>query len=359
MDEKGLEALAKNMQQQRRIPDPTIGNRGGAPAGSTIAAPSVPYGIKVQHRMLVTCKAGRFFKTINRPVTLVDLKYDPVGENFWEQWTAIEDIKKEAQPDVPVVSKDLPMIRWIEAFLDHLTRCLGIRYIPLVSVVRDKVEVDPICPPREPDQPYSTEHGSILDDLIHRSSHNHGLFRQDNASVYYKIEEAVRGTQYADSIKPFQARKDGRGAFLALVAQYAGKDKWEAEIKKAIALLTTVKWKGTSNYLLSTHCARQRNANVTLQACANHVEYQLPNERTKVGFLLDSIESDDAGLNAALAHVRHDEGPHGMRENFEAAVAMLLPMCPVAKRKTAQEGSGSGGCGGVVEESVDRVPYLM
>lgn len=39
--------------------------------------------------------------------------------DFGEQWNAIKDSKKETQPDVPVISKVLPIIRWIEAFQDH------------------------------------------------------------------------------------------------------------------------------------------------------------------------------------------------------------------------------------------------
>ena len=42
--------------------------------------------------------------------------------------------------------------------------------------------------------------------------------------------------------------------------------------------------------------------------------------------MLDSIEYDAAVPNAALAHVRHDTGSGGKREDFEAAVAYLLSL---------------------------------
>jgi hypothetical protein len=45
------------------------------------------------------------------------------------------------------------------------------------------------------------------------------------------LDEATRTTAYAASIKPFKRRKDERGALLALLEQYAGNDKWEAEIR--------------------------------------------------------------------------------------------------------------------------------
>ena len=42
----------------------------------------------------------------------------------------------------------------------------------------------------------------------------------------------MRRSPFADSIKPFQQTKDGRGAFAALSAQYASLDKWEAQLKR-------------------------------------------------------------------------------------------------------------------------------
>ena len=49
--------------------------------------------------------------------------------------------------------------------------------------------------------------------------------------VYFRLKEATGKTSYAASIKPFQQAKNGRGAWLALMLQYTGDDKWETEIK--------------------------------------------------------------------------------------------------------------------------------
>lgn len=97
------------------------------------------------------------------------------------------------------------------------------------------------------------EHGSIEMDLVNRASHDHGLFRDDSAAVYYKIEETTRGTQYADSIKPFQKSKNGRDAFVALSMQYAGADKWEAQLKKMTNLLHTRGAEVIRRHLLLAH----------------------------------------------------------------------------------------------------------
>jgi hypothetical protein len=206
---------------------------------------------------------------------------------------------------------------------------------------RELVPSPAAAPALEQHQPYSAEHGSIEAELIARASHDHALYRDDNAEFYYKLEEATRDTAYADSIKPFQRAKNGRGAWLALTSQYAGEDKWEMEIKKMDNLLHTRKWKGQSNYLLERHTQQQRNAYASMTAFAQHVAYQLPNEHTRVGYLIDSIKNNNAGLQAALGAIRNGKGPTEMRSNFEDAVAHLLPMDPVAKRRSAGVKRGS------------------
>ena len=109
--------------------------------------------------------------------------------------------------------------------------------------------------------PYSIVHGSVEAELMAHALHDHALFRDDNALVYYYIEEATRSTTYAASIKPFQRAKNGRGAFLAMISQYAGEDKWRALIKESEDLLHNQRWKGQqSNYSLERFIGQHRSA---------------------------------------------------------------------------------------------------
>ena len=93
-----------------------------------------------------------------------------------------------------------------------------------------------------------------------------------------------QGNSNAASIKPFQRGTDGRGAWKVLTIPYAGKDKWEAEIKHQEQLLHTRVWKGQSNLSLENIISQHRNAYVSMQPSAGHVQYQLPNEHSRVGF---------------------------------------------------------------------------
>ena len=145
-------------------------------------------------------------------------------------------------------------------------------------------------------QPYAEVFGLVEEELIDCATHTHPLYRDDNTSLYFYLEEATRSTMYTSSIQPFSRRKDGRGAWFAITNLYAGKDKWGAELKKQDELLHTYKWKGQSNFLLDKFISQHRNAFVSMQQCAFHVEFQLPNEYSRVGYLLDAIEKTDAGI---------------------------------------------------------------
>lgn len=330
-DKDTLQQIADNLRRPGgRIPDPAP----NAPEGATIPTPPFVFGAKSQKRLLVACDLVRFYETVGRDLTPGNIIWNTVMRNFSEQWKAIKTRKSEDDPDVPKISKALPIIKWTEAFQDYLARVIGVRLIPLSYVIREDETPPAMTPPLMAGQPHSIEHGSVEGELIARASHNHALFRDDNATVYYKLEEATRSTSYADSIKPFQRTKNGRAAWLALTSQYAGDDKWEAEIKRQDDLLHTRIWKGQSNFTLEKFIQQHRSAYVSMEACAQHIDYQLPNQHTRVGYLLEAIQCDDAGLQAAMASVRVDKEENGKRSNFEATASHLLPYDPVAKRRS-------------------------
>ena len=157
-----------------------------------------------------------------------------------------------------------------------------------------------------------------------RLSHNPPVYRDDNKAVYDYLEAATHSTIYASSLKPFQRAKDGRGGYFALIQQHAGVDKWEKELKSQETLLKTRVWKGNSNFSLDKFIKQHRAAFISLQQCSEHVPFQLPDEHTRVRYLLDSIQCLDAELQASIAAIRKDaDGPGAMRNNFESAATFL------------------------------------
>jgi hypothetical protein len=77
-------------------------------------------------------------------------------------------------------------------------------------------------------------------------------------------------------------------------------------------LMHTRTWKGQSNFTLERFIAQHRNASVSMQAAAEHVMYQIPNSHSRVGYLLDAIQCSDAGLQAAMANIKTDQGETGL-----------------------------------------------
>jgi hypothetical protein len=160
-----------------------------------------------------------------------------------------------------------------------------VRTIPLCYVIRETLNVPAAAPALAKNQPHSNEHESVTGKLVARAYHEHALFTDDSASVYRYLEEATRTPAYTASIKRFQRRKDRRGAWLALLGQYAGNDKWEAEIKIQEAVLPTRTWKGQSNFSLESFISQHRNAFISIEVCAEHIHDQLPNQHSRVGSL--------------------------------------------------------------------------
>ena len=118
----------------------------------------------------------------------------------------------------------------------------------------------------------------------------------------------------------------------AITGQFAGKDKWIQEQRKADELLHSRKWKGTGNFTLEHFIAQHRNAYMTLTASREHNDYQLPLGRTRVQYLINAIETSDAQLLTAIEAVRGDNEEDGKGENFEKAAAHLMPACPMARK---------------------------
>ena len=335
-DKTALQQLCDNLRRPGgRVQNPDA----GAPVGEMIPTPAFTFGAKSQQRISVACDAVRFYRETGRPLTVDNMQWNQVLKNFEVQWKALKSRKEDDEPEVPKITKALPIIKWTEAFKDFLSRVIGSRTIPLSYVTRDDV-VPGVAQQLVQHQPYSEEHGSVEGELIARAKHDHPLYRDDNKAVYQYLEEATRSTQYAATLKPFQRAKNGRGAWEAIVLQYAGKDKWEAEIKRQEQLLHTREWKGQSNFSLEHFVSQHRNAYVSMQACAEHVEYQLPNEHSRVGYLLDALKCSDAGLQAAMASVNTNND--GMRNDFEKAASYLLPYDPVAKKRQAGSKRGAG-----------------
>ena len=116
---------------------------------------------------------------------------DTCNKNFEIQWTFLKDRKKDDEPEVPKITKALPIIKWTEAFQDFLHQIIGVRMIPLAYVIHANVNVPAPPPQLTVNQPHSDEHGPVEAELFAHSSNTHALYHDDNSSVYFHLKEAT------------------------------------------------------------------------------------------------------------------------------------------------------------------------
>ena len=109
-------------------------------------------------------------------------------------------------------------------------------------------------------------------------------------------------------------------------------------MKDRTNLLMNVKWNGRA-YSLEKFTGLHRSAYTALEEAALHVKFQLPNERSRVGYLLDNITDNDPDMRAALASIRANI--NNMREDFEESTKFILPVCPYIKHRSKRGGNSA------------------
>ena len=284
-------------------------------------------------RLKTAAQVVLFYNRTGRALTAPSLTWARMS-NFKVEWESLKEQKdSNDEGSLPVISQKLFITNFFEAYETFVGNFIGQSGCPLSWIYRQDAAVPAVAPALEADQPFSTEHGSVSQELVARMSHAHPLFRPDNATGYAQLVTATLGTQYASTIAPFKRTKDGRGALKALKAQFAGKAHWDKEVKLMTDFIHGSKFTGNTGFTLHAFLAKHRASYHTLQRCADHVQVELPNERSRVGYLLDNIECSDRDVGTALSHIRLDDGATGMRSDFERAVAFLLPTDPVKKKR--------------------------
>ena len=284
-------------------------------------------------RLKVAAQVVLFYDRTSRPLTAQNLAWVRLN-NFKVEWESLKEQKTaNDEGNLPIISNKLTIANFFEAYETFVGNFIGQSGCPLTWIYRADVEVPAAAPPQAPDQPFSAEHGSVSAEMIARMPHTHALYRPDNATGYAQLVTATLGTQYASTIAPFKRAKNGRGALMALKAQFAGAAHWDREVKIMSDFMSNSRWTGTTAFSLHAFLAKHRASFHTLQRCAEHVQIELPNERSRVGYLLENIDCSDKDVTTALSHIRLDDSVGGMRSDFERSVAFLLPTDPVKKKR--------------------------
>ena len=331
-DKKSIQYLPQICRE--RIPEILEDAANGIAAEAAVPGANVS-SISVS-RLITAVNAAKYYNAIDRVMTPQSMNYANVLSIFKIEHEAYMSLKDDDEPKVPKINDkdhDRKIIRWAPIFQDCLASTFGSRG-PLSYVLRDESNV-----PAEADDPlapncYYGVSGSLLSELEARLPHDGPIYKNDNSSVYMKIEEAVRGTSVESTIKPFARRKDGRGAFQALIANHAGEVKYRLISKKRLNLLQNIKWNGRA-YPLESHVSNHRQANDELIECSKHIQCAVPGMEQRVEYLIDSLTCTDNTLQAAIGLIRANT--NNMRSDFERAASSLIEVDPY--RRSARTGS--------------------
>jgi hypothetical protein len=293
---------------------------------------------KSKMRLLIALEAVKYYQMVSRDVTAATMMW-PALKNFYEQWEALESRAKLDKPDVPKLNKGMSVPKWASNMEVFLRGIIGARTAPMAYLIRPEGAVATPAPALMPSQPHSAEHGSIEEEFIARTSHNHALFRNDDGELYGLLQVVLRGTPFESSIASGRKRREGRKSYNSVISQHAGRDVYEKLIREAELYLKTKTWDGRGGITLVKHTTRHRKSYLDLEDANYHVPTQLPNNRSRVTYLLDSITCKDPDMLAAIAAIKQDET--GKRSDFEDATAFLIPNCPVAKKAEKHNNVGA------------------
>ena len=333
-DRDSIEALSKACS--KAIEAVAADNQLGIAAEPDVPAANIS-SISIR-RLVVAMRAVKYYVSIGRNPTEANMHYGNILSTFKTDYEAYALLRKQDAPDVPTLSdkdKEKKVIKWAPQFEDALSRTFGSKG-PLIYVLREDAAV-----PSEADDPllagcHYGASGSMLEELTKRLPHSGPIYQDDNKTVFMMISKAVTGTSVESTIKSFSRRKDGRGAYLALVSNHAGETKYRAIVKARMNLLQNIKWNGRS-YPLEQHVSNHRSAIDDLRDCSQNIQAAVPNTPQRVEYLLESITCQDSALQAAMGNVRADT--NNMRSDFEAASNHLIEVDPYKKLRSGSSKS--------------------
>ena len=120
----------------------------------------------------------------------------------------------------------MSILQLLELVTERLRSKLGVRKILLAYVTRADPIVPTICKISATFL-YSEGVDSLHEELITMASHKHPNYADDNRMVLDVLVVCLKTTRHMSDVKPFQKRRDGRGALAALELHNMGDSKWE------------------------------------------------------------------------------------------------------------------------------------
>ena len=128
---------------------------------------------------------------------------------------------------LPELSKTLTIMELLDQIPTHLRETLVVLKVVLSYVVR----VDPTSPvplpPLQPNLIWSLKKSIMMDELVAYTPHKGPSYEEDNAQVYNLLAKALAGTNNTTLITRHHRWRNRRSAYLELVTNNMGSEKWK------------------------------------------------------------------------------------------------------------------------------------
>ena len=332
MDEPFLKEIVSNMRKP-----------GGEAAGG-FAVTAIAERTLLQARLYVF-HLNRIQRPFDRDTaTLVRIQ---------DLWNARQRSNKAAIDETtPLKDMDLPdkflKVEDARLFLEKLDTALenltGLNGAPLLYVVRKEVEL-----PEDTWEGKDPGYGepTFEAELIRRTTHDNAEYRVDNKIVFKILQHLTQGGPGWNWVSKFLRSKNGRGAYLALQANYFGSDYVAKVVSDADQTVSTIYYDGKArNFTWDKFTERLNQAFTDLQDNGETLT-----ERKKIRTLLTAVR--DPALATAVELVDSQPENYSTFEKAKSYIkrrinanASRIPHTRTVAAANSGRGGGRGGRGG-------------
>ena len=212
----------------------------------------------MEKKLKIACFGAKIFKMISRPVDGTSLNNGRLKE--LEAHKKIVKDHKDPTDDIAKVTKTYSIDKALDTLPNFLRSKIGVKGVALSYVIRDEV-TPPALRPLMVGKPYAEESGSLMNELIEHTPHDGAGWDEDNSTVFALLQEMVRDSPMASSLKRHQRSRNGRGSYLSLVQHNLGSAQWDKIILRAEEVQSARIWNGKNNrYSLRRHVDMHRDA---------------------------------------------------------------------------------------------------
>lgn len=276
--------------------------------------PGVPVSMRAENNLKLAAYWVRHQRRVSREPVAVNITLDNV-----RHLRELRDLEKDynAPTETPKIDEK-DWTKTLEGLVEYLRACPGETKIPLSYVTRKTREVLP-----EHQDP-SGNYPDAFDEMVNRAPHfqannaEHPTFLNDNRAVWQIISDWCRDDPCWTYVKPFQRRRDGRGAYFGLWNHYLGPNNIDNAATTAERRLEMTSYDGEKRrWNFERFIKIHKDQHTILDNLREH-GYSGIDERSKVRHLLNGVKTDK--LDSVKTRIMSDQA---LRNNFDDCVTLF------------------------------------